>query len=159
MNKLLFIPSLTFILIVIACTDQLSHSATIFIQNTSAHDISIKFYYQGAIQNGFTVFVLSGQTKKVYSDGGEGKSRINYYATTINNLDSAIINFGEIKQMAHYSFTLANKGTNNMAIPFDNNRSLFNQVNYTSKTIFENESTINLEYLFTITEEDYLHIN
>lgn len=131
------------------CTIEHSYFTKGIILNESGVPLKIHFYKEGISNSEFQVAVSNGERKQVSAE------EIFTYAGLLarGDFDSLVVDFDHSRKSVHYGF--GKTGTNQDAILYDNQRSLFNEKNYVKQKIVDKKYKHESEYVFTITEQDY----
>lgn len=139
-------------LAVVSCTE-VTGDLTSTIENQSTHGASLKFYRGNIKDTEFALAILPGE-RKIVNIGtvDEGTT----YPNVINALgfDSLVLSF-ENKRAVHYNKNIA--GKNPKALPFNSPRNLFNYDNWNERILKDGKKRFEAEYMYYITEEDYMN--
>jgi hypothetical protein len=139
-----------------ACIKDYSSLTSSFIKNDTGHLILIEPYFNGLVDNNYTVELYPNEEKQLLKNVVvKGKSLGNAYGTYLQPFDSIIIHFDNTKFSIHTKFNSTDT-LGSEVIKFNNNRSISNEKNWTKTITAEDKHTLNGFYTFTFTEQDYL---
>jgi len=140
-------------IILYSCTDKDSHKSTTYIFNDSGSKIEFAIFRTGAKVEYQTRIINVNEKVSIFtSTESPGTS---YPASLGDIYDSLLVLFDNNKVATHYYYGVV--GNNPNAVLFTNSRNLFNEKNYEHKIIKDNKRDFEQEFLYTITEQDYIN--
>ncbi len=142
------------------CQCEGSSNADTLAVNATTATCSLSFYKNGVVDqykdskiNREVTDVLPGTSRKIDYDGGRGKG-VGRAVVGLYAYDSLIIRFPNQKKIIQYGY--GGFGKNSDAIFFADPRNLFNEKNYVRRTVRDEKCYLQTEYMYTITQDDYL---
>ncbi len=152
MKKILFV----ILILTLSCKYEENTNTKSFINNNSAHLITIIPYYQGMIVKEDSVNIGINERYLILDKNNKGKGSGLLYSSYLAIYDSVQVLFDNSFITTHYSYATTFSLTNPKAIKYDSSRSIYNETNYIRKITMEDKRSISNEYTFTFTEQDYL---
>jgi hypothetical protein len=139
-----------------ACrTEESTISKTLF-WNLTPYQIKVLYFKNGIPIDNETRLISPFEKKEVDYSHQRGKNYGLMYPYILSDIsDSCVISFNDTITASHYAYYAV--GTNPKAILFPSNRNVFNQNNYLRTVLNETKKSINVEYYYFITEQDYIY--
>ena len=130
-----------------------SSRSTTLINNQTNYSIQILPYREGQIDNTLAKTILAQQTSEVFQLRKAGKSPGPSFAIHLQPYDSVVVVFNQQKSITHLKFNSIVDSSRR--IPFNNNRSISNENNYSLKILTDDKHFMESQYTYSFTESDY----
>ncbi len=128
-------------------------SYTIFINSTS-HNISVHGFKNGIIQSESSFSLNANETKNVFTLDNRGIGNGLTFGGFNQPIDSFIVTFDNIFEIAHYKPTLV--GTRPKKYLYTSRRNIYNDSSYVANLIKDEKLMRNWDFKYTIIEQDFL---
>jgi hypothetical protein len=139
-----------------ACTTEENTISKTSFWNLTPHQIKVLYFKNGSPIDDETRIISPFEKKEVDYSHQRGKNSGLLYPYILSDIsDSCVMSFNDTITASHYAYYTV--GTNSKAILFPSNRNVFNQNNYIRTVLKETKKSMNIEYFYYITEQDYIY--
>jgi len=146
------LPYIAAVLLLIACAEETTFTRS-RLKNSSGKQVTIDFFQADAITMHHEIANNSIITVSENNNRGKG-SGLSFPNIDISFMDSAIVTFDGLRRSVHFSGL--HRFDSSRVIFFGHSSSLFTERNYTRNIISESKRSIENEYLYEFTQQDYL---
>ena len=151
-----YIALISLFFFITSCHRETTYDTKTLLINAADVDIKLIPYQQEIVITSKIVTLNPKERLQVMHRSGRGKGGGEIYIEEIYFNDSVNVTFGSNKVSPHYNHTVSAKYPNLQGIHVGSNRSLYKRDNYVRKILFENKRSIENEYTYTFTNQDYL---
>ncbi|MEO7266306.1 MAG: hypothetical protein ABIW38_15425 [Ferruginibacter sp.] len=138
----------------LSCTkEEIGHTKSYLINSTN-HNIKILPYIGASLDNSASKTIPPNSTIEVYAADVRGKTIDPSFGTVLQPYDSVVVSYDDVVKIPHIKFNLAYSGMHRVL--FSSNRSISNQNNYLKTITSETKNSIEGNFKYTFTEQDYL---
>lgn len=143
-----------FSILLTQCTKEEVGLTKTFIINTTNHRIRILPFNGSNLDNIRIKLIEPLATVEVYSASVKGKTIDPCYGTLLQPFDSVVVTYDDTIRIPYIKFNLVYSGTHR--ILFSSNRSISNAANYIKAITRETKTSLEGNFTYTFTEQDYL---
>jgi hypothetical protein len=139
---------------IVSCTKEQTTLSDTFAKNTTSHNIQIRLFKNGAIDNNVSFNLQPNETKKIYYNNTRGIGNGVTYGRINQPADSFIVTFDNLYSIAHYKPTLIGNSTKKYL--YSSKRNLYNDSSYMAALTNSTKYSRKWEFTYIFVEQDYI---
>jgi hypothetical protein len=143
-------------LLFIGCSDKSLSNNFTFMVNNSEHNLAIQVYFQGKINSYKSFFIAPHEKKEINYTMGKNVETSGICYGELLLADSVLVEFDNIASTTHYSKNGIIGGAKKFLL-YDSPKNIYNRNSYTKTILSKDETSVTIQFLYTITEDDYIY--